>query len=183
MKLLLLIVAVTFVGPTASFGQSKSFIALLEKARQGDANAQNELGIAYSEADGVQRDQRRAVYWFLKSAAQGNSLGTCNLGLHYSKGWGVRRNPTLMMKYVFAANALDGLKCNPADYIYSIKPKPTECQIEKGWDLAVAWLRAHPDFKNDHDERPWMGNGEYPITVRERGGSVQLPIKRKKKCR
>jgi hypothetical protein len=88
-----------------------------------------------------------------------------------------------MMKYVFAANALDGLKCNPADFICSVKPKPTECQIEKGWGLAVAWLRAHPNFKNDHDERPWLENGKYPVTVREQGGSVQLPIRRKKKCR
>ena len=160
-----------------------NFNRLLAAANEGDANAQNELGIAYADGNGVSRNQKQAVYWFRKSATQGNALGTCNLGLHYSKGWGVHRDPVLMMKYVFAANALDGLKCNPAEFIYSSKPKPTECQIQKGSDLAVAWLRGHPDFKNDHDERPWLGQGKYPITVREEGGSVQLATKRKRKCR
>ena len=171
------------IGFSVSSGQSSSVLWLLEKAKEGDASAQNELGVAYAEGTGIHRDQRQAVYWFSKAAAQGNALGTCNLGLHYGKGWGLRRNLTLMMKYVFAANALDGLKCNPGEFTYSIRPKPTECQIEKGWTLAVAWLRAHPDFKNDLSERPWMDSGKYPTTVREHGPSVQLPIKRTKKCR
>ena len=129
-------------------------------------------------------NQRKAVYWFRKSAERGCSLGTCNLGLHYGRGLGVRRNLTLMMKYVFAAHALDGLKCHPGDYVEYFKPKPNECQIQKGRELAVGWLRAHPEFKNDFDERPWMeANGKYPVTVREQGSSVELPIKRRKKCR
>ena len=86
-----------------------------------------------------------------------------------------------MMKWVFVANALDGLKCQPGDYVEMFKP--SECQIEKGGEMAVAWLRAHPELKNDHDERPWLGDGQYSITLREQGSSVQLPIKRKKKCK
>jgi hypothetical protein len=176
---LIVILAFSFL----SVAQTESFVRLLDAAKHGDASAQNDLGIGYAEGQGVRRDQKKAVYWFRQSAAQGNALGTCNLGLHYAKGWGVRRDPILMMKYVFAANALDGLKCNPAEFIYSIKPKPSECQVEKGSNLAIVWLRAHPDFKNDHDKRPWLGEGKHPITVREQGGSVQLPTKRTKKCR
>ena len=205
---------ILFAASTASFGQNDSVQSLLEKARQGDGQAydsilesaqrgnkraldaliafadeghvgaQNELGIMYSEAKGVKPNQRRAVYWFRRSAELGYAIGTCNLGLHYGYGWGVRRNPILMMKYVFAAHALDGLKCSPADYMQFFKPRPSECQIEKGWQLAVAWLKAHHDFKNNFDEQPWMEeNGEYPITVRENAPTVELPPEQKGKCR
>jgi len=172
-----LLVALTF-DSTLTLGQDRFSKTLLEKAKQGDFDAQNELGIVYSEGKGVKPDQKKAVYWFRKSAEQGYAIGTCNLALHYGRGWGVPRNKTLSMKYVFAAHALDGLKCHPAGYIEYFKP--TECQIERGWELAVEWLRAHPDFTNNFDEKPWMeSNGEYPVTLREGSPVVELPIKSK----
>ena len=166
---------------TPAFSQSPSFIALLEKANRGDADAQNELGIAYSEGKGVKPDQRKAVYWFRKSAEQGYALGACNLALHYRMGWGVRRNVTLMWKYTLAAHALDGLKCNPADVPDKFQNR--ECSMEKGWELAVAWLKAHPGFRNNFGRQPWNDSeNQYPVTLREYGGSVQLPILRSKRC-
>jgi TPR repeat protein len=161
--------------------QKKFSTELLAAARQGDADAQNELGIAYSEGLGVRHDQTKAVNWFRRSAEQGYSLGACNLGLHYGRGAGVRRDRTLMMKWVFAANALDGLRCQPGDYVEMFKPH--ECQIERGWEMAVAWLKTHPSFKNNHGKRPWLNEGQYPITLREQGSTTQLPPKRTRKCR
>ena len=137
---------------SVSFAQKEFSSSLLESAKGGDASAQNELAIAYSEGLGVKPSQREAVYWFRKSSEQGYSLGVCNLGLHYGRGAGVRRDRTLMMKWVFIANALDGLKCQPTDYVELFKP--SECQVERAWGMAVAWLKAHPDLKNDHGERP-----------------------------
>ena len=166
----------------SSFGQSNSFRLLLEKAKQGDVDAQNEVGIAYSEADGVRANQKKAVYWFKKSAESGYAIGTCNLALHYFRGWGIRKDKTLALKYIFAAHALDGLKCHPSDYIEAMKP--TECQLKIAWEAAVIWLRAHPDFDNDFDEKPWMKEGgEYPVTFREGSSVTKFPIKSKKKCR
>ena len=167
----------------AQKGDQGALAALISLANDGVGGAQNELGIMYSEANGVKPNQRTAVYWFRKSAESGYAIGTCNLALHYGHGWGVRRNMTLMMKYVFAAHALDGLKCQPGDYIEYFKPKPNQCDIERGWELAETWLRAHPEFKNNFDERPWMKeNGDYPETFRERGPSVKLPPTRKGNC-
>ncbi|MDT7541401.1 MAG: uncharacterized protein QOE33_1305 [Acidobacteriota bacterium] len=168
---------------TPLFGQSDSFLSRLEKAKQGEVDAQNDVGSMYSEGRGVKPDQKQAVYWFGKATEQGYSYGVCNLALHYGRGWGVRKNRTLMMKWAFTGAALDGLVCHPGDFEEMFKP--TECEMEKGWDLAVAWLRAHPDFKNDFGERPWMeSNGEYPITVRERGSPTELPPSRsKRKCK
>lgn len=174
------ILVLSFAG-SVSFGQQDFSSSLLEAAKGGDARAQNELAIAYSEGLGVRRSQRAAVHWFSKSAAQGYPLGACNFGLHYGRGAGVRRNRTLMMKWVFVANSLDGLKCQPAVYVALFQP--TECKVEKGWEMAVAWLKAHPDLKNNHGQRPWMEDGEYAITVREQDVSVQLPIKGKRKCK
>jgi hypothetical protein len=55
--------------------------------------------------------------------------------------------------------------------------------MEKGWELAVAWLKAHPDFKNDFGRRPWNDtDSQYPETLRESGGSVRLPIEKSAKC-
>lgn len=169
------------VTATPAFSQSASFLALLEKADKGNADAQNEVGIAYSEGKGVKPDQQRAVYWFRKSAEQGYAIGTCNLALHYRMGWGVPGNVTLMWKYVFAAHAIDGLKCNPADVPDRFWKR--HCSMERGWDLAVAWLKAHPNFKNNFGRQPWNDSeGQYPVTLRENRGSVQLPIQRSKKC-
>lgn len=180
MKTILLFVLV-LVSAMPAFSQSASFLALLEKARLGDADAQNRLGIAYSEAKGVKPNQVKAVYWFRKSAEHGDPLGACNLAVHYAMGWGIKGNVTLMWKYVFAAHALDGLKCNPGDVYPPFQRR--HCSMERGWDLAVAWLRAHPNFKNNFGEQPWHENkDEYPITARENRDSVRLPIKRSGRC-
>ncbi|MGI8998024.1 MAG: tetratricopeptide repeat protein [Pyrinomonadaceae bacterium] len=182
MRILLSSIMVVMLSSVIVLGQADSFPSILESARQGSLNAQNEVGIMYSEGDGVRPNQRKAVYWFRKSAEGGYPLGACNLGLHYGFGWGVPKNKTLLMKWVFIAHLLDGLKCHPADYIEHFKVN--ECQIEKGWELGVAWMRTHPDLKNSFDERPWMETEKaYPVTVREHGGSTKLPIKRSRKCK
>ena len=146
-------------------------------------DAQNNVGSMYSEGMGVKPDQKKAVYWFRKAAGQGYSYGVCNLGLHYGRGRGVPKNRTLMMKWAFVGASLDGLVCHPGDFEEMFKP--SECETKKGWELAVVWLREHPDFKNDFGERPWMeSGGKYPVTVRERGSETRLPPReRRKKCR
>jgi TPR repeat protein len=53
----------------------------LVEARQGDAGAQDDVGVLYAEARGVKRNNSKAVYWFKRSAAQGHVLGSCNLAL------------------------------------------------------------------------------------------------------
>jgi hypothetical protein len=156
---------------------------LLASARNGNEVAQNDLAIAYSEGRGIKSNQRIAVYWFSKSAEQGYVYGVCNLGLHYGWGSGIRRDYVQALKWSFIANSLDGLKCHPGDFVEAFKIN--ECQVEQAWQLAVAWLRAHPKLENlNFGGRPWMEEGgEYGVTVRERGAQVQLPIKPSGKCK
>ncbi|HEY5139605.1 MAG TPA: hypothetical protein VIJ25_09880, partial [Methylococcales bacterium] len=38
------------------------------KAEQGDAKAQNDLGVMYANGDGVAQDDKQAAFWFRKAA-------------------------------------------------------------------------------------------------------------------
>jgi hypothetical protein len=153
LSLLLLIIALV---PITSFAQEKSNGNYLRLAEQGDAVAQNELGVRIAEGIGTKSNNKVAVEWFRKSAEQGNALGACNLGLHYARGAGIRRNLVLAFMWFYVANSLDSLKCHPSDYFELFKP--SRAQDKRAWENAVAWLRAHPELKDDFGQRPWLND-------------------------
>ena len=66
--------------------------SLAQRANQGEAVAQNQLGRAYAEGRGGTQDDRLAVEWFLKAAEQGNAKAQYNLGVMYHDGRGVLRD-------------------------------------------------------------------------------------------
>lgn len=55
-------------------------------AEKGNARAQNNMGVLYSEGHGVERDDDAALEWFMKSADQGFVLAQANLGDSYFNG-------------------------------------------------------------------------------------------------
>ncbi len=65
---------------------------LKKAAEQGLASAQNNLGSAYREGEGVPEDDAKAVYWYGKAAEPGDALAQTNLGAMYAKGEGVPEN-------------------------------------------------------------------------------------------
>ena len=74
--------------------ERERFAALLAKAEQGDAEAQNEVGLCYINGQGVERDDTQAEEWFRKAAEQWNTDAQDNLGVCYTNGWGVTRDDT-----------------------------------------------------------------------------------------
>ena len=58
-------------------------------AKQGDADAQYNLGYMYENGDGVERDDNIAAEWYEKAAAQGHAKAQNNLAFLYRKGYGV----------------------------------------------------------------------------------------------
>ncbi len=58
-------------------------------ALQGDARAENIMGLAYYKGRGVPRNYLKAVRWYRKAAEQGNALAENNLGKAYYFGQGV----------------------------------------------------------------------------------------------
>ena len=59
---------------------------LTELAEQGDALAQNNLGVAYANGDGVAENDAEAVKWYRKAADQGEAMAQLNLGDAYANG-------------------------------------------------------------------------------------------------
>jgi TPR repeat protein len=66
--------------------------ALKARAQTGDADAQYDLGVRYSKADGVPLDQANAVAWYRRAAEQGSAKAQAALGYCYSLGKGVAKD-------------------------------------------------------------------------------------------
>jgi TPR repeat protein len=49
-------------------------------AKQGNADAQNNLGAVYANNKGTLKDAKQAVYWYQKAADQGYAKAQYNLG-------------------------------------------------------------------------------------------------------
>lgn len=61
---------------------------ILKLAEAGNPNAQNQLGVLYSEGRGVPQNYLEAKDWFKKAADQGHADAQVNLGTLYSLGQG-----------------------------------------------------------------------------------------------
>ncbi len=62
---------------------------LMRRAKQGDAEAQRNLGFLYHKGQGVPQDYAEARKWWLRAAKQGNYNAQHSLGFLYFKGQGV----------------------------------------------------------------------------------------------
>ena len=70
-----------------------------KSAEQGNANAQNSLGVCYQNGTGVGKDEKKAVKWYAEAAAQMDSCAQHNLGDCYSNGNGVVKNDQESVKW------------------------------------------------------------------------------------
>ena len=77
-------------GPAASLQETAATLKAL--ATRGDASAQYELGVRYSDGRGLVRDAKAAAQWFEKAADQGLAPAQYRLGSYYEKGIGVERD-------------------------------------------------------------------------------------------
>jgi hypothetical protein len=66
---------------------------LLERARNGDTDAQFELGKNYETGRiGLTKDSSQAQYWYRKAAEQGDAYAEASLGILFNFGKGVERD-------------------------------------------------------------------------------------------
>ena len=78
-------------------------------AEQGNARAQNNLGVMYENGKGVPQNIAEAVKWYRLAAEQGHGGAQNNLGLIYAIGRGIRRDPIrAYMWFSLAAQSLSG---------------------------------------------------------------------------
>ena len=80
--------------------QSSDFATALREwtplAKQGNADAQFNLGLMYHEGQGVPQDDKTAAKWWKLAAEQGDAGAQSNLGAMYYNGYGVIKD------YVYA---------------------------------------------------------------------------------
>jgi len=69
-------------------------------AEQGDAVAQNNLGVCYEQGNGVAQDIDEAVKWYRKAAEQGLAEAQNNLGVCYLMGRGVPEDEAEGVKWL-----------------------------------------------------------------------------------
>lgn len=86
-------------GAGASAGGNPTFDAWLEKAALGDAKAQNQVGEALADGNGVQKNDFDAVRWFHKAALQGLVEAQYNLSVMFANGQGVRQDDAETVKW------------------------------------------------------------------------------------
>jgi hypothetical protein len=122
-----------------------------ERAEQGNADAQYNLGVMYDNGQGVPQDKAEAVKWYRKAAEQGHARSQFSLGLMYAVGEGVPMDK--VKAYMFSSLAcsnprnsqFDGKK-HP-DYFANLqrsKEGMTKEQIAEGIKLTWEWLELHP---------------------------------------
>lgn len=89
MKKIFLFLYNLFVSPKSPVNSINS---LKKSAEQGDAWAQNTLGVCYYDGNGVAKDSKEAVKWYRKAAEQGDAWAQGNLGFCYYNGNGVEKD-------------------------------------------------------------------------------------------
>jgi uncharacterized protein len=75
-------------------------------AAQGDADAQNNLGVIFTQGDGIAVNYPEALKWFFKAATQGNAKAQYNLGVMYEFGQGVEVNYIKAYQFISIASEL-----------------------------------------------------------------------------
>ncbi len=78
----------------------------LEKAKQGDAQAQTYLGEVYEKGLGLKPDYQAAFSWYSKAAKQGFSRAQINLGYLYEKGLGVQADTVTALNWYRKASGI-----------------------------------------------------------------------------
>ncbi len=68
-------------------------------ADQGNAQAQNALGVLYKFGQGVEESPEKAVELFQLAADQGYSEAQYNLGIMYHSGWGIEHSYEIAARY------------------------------------------------------------------------------------
>ena len=79
----------------------------LESAKQGDTEAQVNVGEIFEKGLGTEPNYVIAAEWYRKAALNGNTRGAVNLGYLYEKGLGVVKNPVEALNWYRKASGLD----------------------------------------------------------------------------
>lgn len=81
----------------------KAFLWIKESAENNYHPAMFRVGYMYENAEGVKKDNKRAMHWYLKASKYDNVDAQLRAGLFYENGTGVGQNHKLAMEYYLKA--------------------------------------------------------------------------------
>jgi len=164
---------------------------LMQKAEQGDAEAQYEIGKFYAKGVGKPKDANEAIKWFTKSAEQGYATAQGVLGILYYKGDYVPQDNSKAIEWLTKA-AQQG-NTTARNYLDEIKGIQEQIDRLKAYKVGVltddqfrsdGWMRS-PDFnmigvakiKGKGDEIESCTLGYYnPSTPKSTVGDITTPV-------
>ncbi|NTV99553.1 MAG: sel1 repeat family protein [Chlorobiaceae bacterium] len=94
-KSILLLICLTLLSGTARPDSAGRLQKVQLEAENGNAPAQNKLGVFYEIGLGVPQDDKEAVKWYRSAAEQGYAEAQFNLGEKYEDGRGVAQDKTI----------------------------------------------------------------------------------------
>lgn len=68
------------------------FKNMMISANLGDPAAKSNVGLCYIEGDGVEKDEKEAIRWFVDAANNGDVLGQYCLGCCFLYGTGIEKD-------------------------------------------------------------------------------------------
>ena len=116
------------------------FDALLERAKEGNLEAQKDLAMAYIRGDEIEQNYEEAFKWYKAAAEQGDSDAQNSLYNRYAKGEGVEQNSEEAMKWLHrSADQGHGLAYYNLGFEYSsgVLVKKNELEAIKWYKKAV----------------------------------------------
>jgi TPR repeat protein len=112
------------------------------KAKQGNAEAQYNLGVRCLYGDGVPRDCKQALTWLLKATEQGNKEAQTHLAVMYREGLGVPQDYKKAHMW-FNLAASDGDEC-AAERRDEIVVHLSLAEVAEAQEMAREWAEKHP---------------------------------------
>lgn len=121
--------------------ETANLAQLQQLAAQGDAAAENALGLRYATGDGVKLDEKQAARWFTNAAEHGNVAAQSKLGQLYWDGRGVP--PSLNQAYFWTVLA----RASGQEASKTLAPMMAS-RLSQGQRTAIeqqadAWYREH----------------------------------------
>jgi len=111
-------------GQAASVSDSVKLDALRQRAEQGDAKAQVELGFTYENGLwGVSKNYGEALRWYRKAAEQGDPGARLELGRMYLDGEGVNRDYVEAARWYGCPKLAEGILLSCTETSYGDLPK------------------------------------------------------------
>lgn len=115
---------------------ARDFLAIQNKAREGNVDAQYKAGLMLLAGKGVSINSQQAVDWLAKAAAQGHEKAATKLGIIYYKGNGVPADPQRAVELFNSVAAGQAL----AQY-YLGEAYADGRGVSRDFDTAIDWYR------------------------------------------